>query len=159
MVDLWSPKLFFESSHVLPLFSNLERLILDRGIVGPLGELLGLSGLGSVLIGLACRHRTVPLRLASPRSNQTRAARLRNVQRHLLRLVHGQATSSAFASFLVSVYVHDDPSGVIAYGIAPRYSFSAPGFWRMDHFGCLHTRGYDPAITQAMRERSNSTLE
>ena len=56
-VDLGSPKLFFESSHVLPLLSNFERLFLDHGIVGPLGELLGLSGLSSVFLGLARRHR------------------------------------------------------------------------------------------------------
>src|SRR6476660_401424 len=54
--DLGSPKLFFESSHVSPLFSNFERLFFDNGIGSPLGELLGLAGLGPVFFGLACRH-------------------------------------------------------------------------------------------------------
>ena len=57
-MDLRSPKLFFESSHVSPLLSNFERLFLDSGIDGLLGELLSLTGLGPVLISLACRHRT-----------------------------------------------------------------------------------------------------
>ena len=59
-MDLRSPKLFFESGHVTPLLSNFERLFLDHGIVGPLGELLGLSGLGPVVVGLACRQSSLP---------------------------------------------------------------------------------------------------
>ena len=56
VMDLRPPKLFFVVGHVPPLLSDFQRLFLDRGIVGPLGELLGLASLGPVFFGLACRH-------------------------------------------------------------------------------------------------------
>ena len=62
---LTPPALFFEIGHVPPLLSNFECLFLDHGIVGPLGELLGLTGLSPVFFGLACRHGTpAPKRIA-----------------------------------------------------------------------------------------------
>ena len=60
------PALFFVIGHVPPLLSNFERLFLDHGIGGLLGELLGLTGLGPISSALLVAiRRPAPKRIGS----------------------------------------------------------------------------------------------